>query len=264
MAQRGLVRGTPLRTLALLLSNRPDLVHESTLAAPHLLPGLAAAGPSAGGSSSLMMPIGGLGTIPGVPGVLPGPQGSAGGGLGPSPLGLPQGSAGGVIGPGSLGLPGVRVPTPGLAAGGAVGGSASVFTPGGSSKRVSGTGFFSPAAVGAVGAGDVLLSQWRENLAIMASNRTAVDAEPIMQLGDRLLAQQGQVGVGWGGGWRAANAVPSWWHVLGIWTLKCHVPSGGQCILNGPFKSRLCNVHCRCLWWCPVWPYSPVAACTGD
>jgi hypothetical protein len=49
---------------------------------------------------------------------------------------------------------------------------------------------------------DVLLRDWRQNLAIMAANRTSADVEPIMQLGDRLLTEQGQVrgAIGEGGG----------------------------------------------------------------
>jgi hypothetical protein len=196
MAQRGLLRGTPLRSLALLLSNRPDLVHESTLAPANIV--------TAGGGSGAMTPGGGaaaagvsssgLPPVPllGMPAVssgsstlqpgLPGPQGSAGStssGLGPSPLG--------VLNPGVLGLPGVRVSTPGLGLGGSAG-----YTPLGSAKASGHGGFFNPVGSGG-GAGDVLLIQWRENLAIMASNRTAADVEAILQLGDRLLAEQGQV-----------------------------------------------------------------------
>jgi hypothetical protein len=204
MAQRGLLRGTPLRSLALLLSNRPDLVHESTLAPANIVTaggasgamtpgGSAAAAAAAGVSSSGLPPVPLLG-MPAAAGAvssstsalqpgLAGPQGSAGSAssvLGLSPLG--------VLNPGALGLPGVRVSTPGLGLGGSAG-----YTPLGSAK-VSGHagGFFNPVGSGG-GAGDVLLTQWRENLAIMASNRTAADVEAILQLGDRLLVEQGQV-----------------------------------------------------------------------
>jgi hypothetical protein len=131
---------------------------------------------------------------------LAGPQCSAGGttsGLGLSPLG-PHASAG-MLNPGALGLPGVRVSTPGLPGGPGGPTALTACTPGGSARGGSGRGsgaggFFNPVGSGA-GAGDVLLSQWRENLAIMASNRTAGDVEAILQLGDRLLAEQGQVGL---------------------------------------------------------------------
>jgi hypothetical protein len=194
MAQRGLLRGTPLRSLALLLSNRPDLVHEGTLAPANIVTaggGSGAVTPAAAGVSSsglppvplLGMPAGSSSSTHLQPG-LPGLQGSAGStssGLGPSPLG--------VLNPGAMGLPGVRVSMPGLGLGGsAVGG----YTPLGSAKVSGPAGFFNPVGSGG-GAGDVLLNQWRENLAIMASNRTAADVEAILQLGDRLLAEQGQV-----------------------------------------------------------------------
>lgn len=199
MAQRGLLRGTPLRSLALLLSHRPDLVHESTLAPANLITaaaGSAAAAAGVTGGGLPPVPPSGFGGGSSSSTGLAGPQGSAGStasGLGFSPLG-PHASTG-MLNPGALGLPGVRVSTPGLP-----GGSALVaYTPGGSARGGSGrgsgagAGFFNPVGSGA-GAGDVLLGQWRENLAIMAANRTAGDVEAILQLGDRLLAEQGQVG----------------------------------------------------------------------
>lgn len=175
MAQRGLIRGTPLRTLCLLLSNRPDLVHESSLAQPSISPSTA---PGPAGQAPMAVPYSAA-AVGGVPVAPPG-----------------------VLSPGALGLPGVRTtnpgilnqnlnpaanPTPGLVAGGS-----GAYTPGsGGGYRGSVAGFFTPGAVG--GGGDVLLSQWRENLAMMAANRTAADLEPIMQLGDRLLQEQQQV-----------------------------------------------------------------------
>jgi hypothetical protein len=172
MAQRGLLRGTPLRSLALLLSNRPDLVHESTLAPQNLI-AAAAAGPTGGGLPPVLIPAGFSGSSTTLAAA---PQGLA--------------ASGGVLNPGALGLPGVRVPTPGLPAGGLA--AATAYTPGGSARGSGAGGFFNPVSSGA-GAGDVLLIQWRENLAMMAANRTAGDVEAIVQLGHRLLAEQGQV-----------------------------------------------------------------------
>jgi hypothetical protein len=56
-------------------------------------------------------------------------------------------------------------------------------------------GFFSPLAGPQ---GDPLLTHWRENLAMMAANRTAGGVNAMMRLGDLLLAQQDQV---WWAGW---------------------------------------------------------------
>lgn len=55
-----------------------------------------------------------------------------------------------------------------------------------------GVQLFNPAAGTAQPGG--LLSQWRENLAIIASNRTTQDVEALIKLGDRLWQETGQVG----------------------------------------------------------------------
>lgn len=139
MAHRALTRGTPLRTLALLLSHRQDLIYEASLAAT------AAAG-----------------------GVLS-PTATAG----PGPT--PPGSAGAL-------KPSGGSTVAAMAAGGGL------FSPTGGSGAY---GFFSPSSAGPQG--DPLLTHWRENLAMMAANRTAGGVEAMMRLGDLLLAQQGQV-----------------------------------------------------------------------
>jgi hypothetical protein len=72
------------------------------------------------------------------------------------------------------------------AAAGVAGGG--LFSPTGGSGSF---GFFSPAAGPQ---GDALLTHWRENLAVMAANRTSGGIEAMMRLGDLLLSQQGQVG----------------------------------------------------------------------
>lgn len=140
MASRGMTRGTPLRTLALLLAHRPDLVHESPLAAVSLSASTAAATGGGGAAAAALRPV---------------------------PL---QGSGGGVVG------------------GGAPGGQ--LFSPAGGSGAF---GFFSPTAGALQPQGDALLSHWRENLAVMAANRTPGDVEAMLHLGDLLLAEQGQV-----------------------------------------------------------------------
>lgn len=169
MAHRGLARGTPLRTLALLLSNRQDLIYEASLAAT------AAAG-------SVMSPTAAAG-----PG--PTPPGSAGTFTRPSNLNPAVGSGSGPRVPGTAGGTGPGLTSSGgsNAAAAAGGGGGGLFSPTGGSGSF---GFFSP---GAGMQGDALLTHWRENLAVMAANRTAGGVEAMMRLGDLLLSQQGQV-----------------------------------------------------------------------
>lgn len=101
-----------------------------------------------------------------------GPPGSAGG------MGMTKANAGG-----SGGL---------MSAGGsnaaAMAAAGGLFSPSGGSGGVG--GFFSPSAGPQ---GDALLMHWRENLAVMAANRTAGGVEAMMRLGDLLLSQQRQV-----------------------------------------------------------------------
>jgi hypothetical protein len=68
------------------------------------------------------------------------------------------------------------------------GGSGGLFSPSGGSGAF---GLFSP---GVGPQPDALLNHWRENLAMMAANRTAGGPEAMIRLGDLLLTQQGQVG----------------------------------------------------------------------
>lgn len=163
MAHRGLSRGTPLRTLALLLSNRQDLIHEASLTATAaaggvLSPTAAAAGPGP--------------TPPGLAGAFT-RQSSLNPAVGPRPPGSAS-AGGGLMSSGGSN-----------AAAGVAGGG--LFSPTGGSGSF---GFFSP---GAGPQGDALLTHWRENLAVMAANRTSGGVEAMMRLGDLLLSQQGQV-----------------------------------------------------------------------
>lgn len=201
MSQRGLVRGSPLRTLCLLLANRPDLVHEGSLAQGLVNPG-ATAGPGSNttgvaGTATSLGGAGGLPTTGSNAEAFPGATSSALPGAGQPMFPVATTSAHTAAparsSPGSLTIPGVRIPTSmGLPSG------SGAYTPGSGGYRGShsGFGFFTPGlSMGGVGpsGGDVLLSQWRENLAIVAANRTAADVEPILQLGDRLLQEQNQV-----------------------------------------------------------------------
>lgn len=190
MAHRGLARGTPLRTLALLLAHRQDLIYEASLAAS------AAAG-------SVMSPTtAASGPGPTPPGTVPYMRpGAAGGGNNAAAAGGLSTTAAGAGGaPNAAAL----LPSGGsigaAAAGGASagGGGQGLFSPSGGSGAF---GFFSPSAGPQ---GDSLLMHWRENLAVMAANRTAGGVEAMMRLGDLLLAQQGQVRacVWWGKGVR--------------------------------------------------------------
>lgn len=156
MAHRGLSRGTPLRTLALLLANRQDLIYEASLAAST------------------------------APGSIISPSATAGGGhpQGKSPSAPLNPSSAGQQPPGG-GLMPSGGSTAAAAAAAAAGG---LFLPSGGSGSY---GFFSPSAGPR---GDALLLHWRENLAVMAANRTAAGVEAMMRLGDLLLSQQGQVG----------------------------------------------------------------------
>ncbi len=57
-------------------------------------------------------------------------------------------------------------------------------------------GFGEPAAEGpAVVSGPSVLAEWRENLAIMAANRTRDDERVMQRLGDRLWDEQQEVRV---------------------------------------------------------------------
>lgn len=170
MAHRGLTRGTPLRTLALLLSNRQDLIYEASLAAT------AAA---AGGVLSPTAAAAGPGPTP------PGSAGTAG-----RPSSLNPAAAQHARAPGGP-LGGVLMPGGGSGVAAAMAGGGLLSPTGGSGSF----GFFSP---GAGPQADALLTHWRENLAVMAANRTAGGVEAMMRLGDLLLSQQGQVGVFWG------------------------------------------------------------------
>lgn len=169
MAHRGLARGTPLRTLALLLSNRQDLIYEPSLAA------------TAAAAGTVMSPTAAAG-----PG--PTPPGSTGISTRPSNLNPAVGSAPGPRGPGTAGGTGPGLMSSGgSSAAAAAAGGGGLFSPTGGSGSF---GFFSP---GAGMQGDALLTHWRENLAVMAANRTAGGVEAMMRLGDLLLSQQGQV-----------------------------------------------------------------------
>jgi hypothetical protein len=135
MAQRALMPGTPLRTLAVVMAARTDLLQAD------MGDGAAGAAPAAPGQPAAP-------AAPAAPGLLGGGGGS--GAYGPLAGGSPTGS-------GSYGAP------PAAAAAG---------------------GGFNPMG---------LLANWRQNLAILASNRSPGDAELLTRLGERLLAGAHQV-----------------------------------------------------------------------
>lgn len=170
MAHRGLMRGTPLRTIALLLADRQDLIYEASLGA----------GGAAGG---MLSPTGSAGPTTGVSpsGMYGHQQGPAGAGYNNRPGAAAGASAGG--GAGMM-----------QSAGSIGGGAGGLFSPSGSAGAAGSGGafgFFSPSAGPQ---GDALLMHWRENLAVMAANRTAGGVDAMMSMGDLLLSQQGQVG----------------------------------------------------------------------
>jgi hypothetical protein len=184
MAHRGLTRGTPLHTLALLLANRQDLICEASLAA-------------SGAQGSLLSPGAAAGPGPTPPGYnhSANPSYNPGGSAVGAPMWAP-GSAGGMMKPGGgagAAAAGGGVMSAGGSNAAAMASAGGLFSPSGSSGAV---GFFSPSAGPQ---GDALLMHWRENLAVMVANRTAGGVEAMMRLGDLLLSQQKQVR-GWVGG----------------------------------------------------------------
>jgi hypothetical protein len=174
MAHRGLARGTPLRTLALLLSGRQDLIYEASLAAT------AAAG------GGVLSPTAAAGPGPTPPGSASA-VGRPGSSLNPAMTQHARGAGvGSVPPPGGSGL---------LMPGGGSGAVAAAVAGGGLLSPTGGSGSFGFFSPGAGPQADALLMHWRENLAVMAANRTAGGVEAMMRLGDLLLSQQGQVGV---------------------------------------------------------------------